>query len=114
MLEQINEQVKNSMKPVTELATLNMETLKTLSEKQNSLFTTLFNGSVSFAKSASEQKDIASLAEAQKAYLTDLQDIVTTSAKESYTLVSEAQLKAGEMLKGMSEEFAAKATAVAK
>lgn len=114
MLEQMNEQLKESMKPVTELATLNMSTLQALAEKQNALFSTLMSGGVSFAESASKHTDVASLAEAQKAYLESLQETVTESAKETYTLVSSAQTKAAEMMKGMSEEMTAKVSAAAK
>lgn len=114
MLDQMPEQIKESMKPVTELATLNLNTLQTLAEKQNALFSTLLSGGVSFAETASQQKDVMSLAEAQKAYLESLQETVTNAAKETYTLVSEAQAKAGEMIKASSEELTAKMTAAAK
>lgn len=52
-----------------------------------------------------------SLAEAQKAYLESMQEKMTESAKSSYTLITETQQKAGEMMKGMSEEFTTKFTA---
>ncbi|MFQ3218601.1 MAG: phasin family protein [Paraglaciecola sp.] len=114
MLDQINEQLKESMKPVSELATLNMSTLQALAEKQNALFTTLLSSGVAFAETVSQQKDVTSLAEAQKTYLEGLQQTVTESAKETYTLVSGAQAKAGEMFKGISEEMTAKMAAAAK
>jgi hypothetical protein len=114
MLDQMNEQLKETMKPVTELATLNMSTLQALAEKQNALFSTLLSGGVSFAESASQQKDVTSLAEAQKAYLEGLQQTVTEAAKETYALVSGAQTQATEMMKGMSEEMTAKMSAAAK
>lgn len=114
MLDNINEQLKDSMKPVTELATLNMSVLQSLAEKQNALFTKLLSSGVSFAETASQQKDITSLAEAQKAYLEGLQQTVTESAKETYTLVSDAQAKAGEMFKGISEEMTSKMAAAGK
>ncbi|MBT1451639.1 phasin family protein [Glaciecola sp. XM2] len=114
MLEQFNEQFKASLKPVTELATLNMSTLQELAEKQNALFTTLLSSGVSFAETAGQQKDVMSLAEAQKAYLETLQETITESAKETYTLVSGAQQKAGAMLKDISEEVTTKMTAGAK
>ena len=113
MLEQMNEQLKNSMKPVTDLATLNMTTLQALVEKQNALFSTLLSGGVAFAESASQQKDVTSLAEAQKEYLASLQETVTQAAKDTYTLVSGAQAQAGEMMKGVSEELSAKMSAAA-
>ncbi|MDT0595607.1 phasin family protein [Glaciecola petra] len=114
MFDQINEQFKESLKPVTELATLNMTTLQSLAEKQNALFTSLLAGGASFAETASQQKDVMSLAEAQKAYLETLQETITESAKETYTLVSGAQQKAGAMMKDISEEVTSKLTAAAK
>jgi hypothetical protein len=113
MLDKVNEQLTESMKPVTELATLNMSILQALAEKQNALFSTLLSGGVSFAETVSKQKDVTSLAEAQKAYLEGLQATVTESAKETYTLVSGAQTKAGEMIKGFSESMTAKISAAA-
>ncbi|MFT6328659.1 MAG: hypothetical protein ACJAYN_000585 [Bermanella sp.] len=113
MLDKVNEQLTESMKPVTELATLNMSILQALAEKQNALFSTLLSGGVSFAETVSKQKDVTSLAEAQKAYLEGLQATVTESAKETYTLVSGAQTKAGEMIKGFSESMTAKMSAAA-
>lgn len=113
MFEQLNAQLKDSMKPFTELATLNMTTMQEVAEKQNALYTKLLNDGVSFAETAGQQKDVMSLAEAQKAYFETLQATITESAKETYSLVSEASQKAGSMLKEMSEEATAK-FAVAK
>ena len=111
MLEQMTEKFQTAMKPVTELATLNMNTMQQLAEKQNSLFSTLMSDGMSFVETASQQKDLMSLAEAQKAYLESMQEKMTESAKSSYTLITETQQKAGEMMKGMSEEFTTKFTA---
>ena len=114
MFDKMNDQFKETLKPITELATLNMTTLQTLAEKQNALFTTLLSSGVSFAETASQQKDATSLAEAQKAYFESLQETVNASAKETYTLVSGAQEKAGVMLKDISEEMTSKLSAVGK
>ncbi len=114
MIDKMNDQLKESMKPVTELAALNMSTLQELAEKQNALFSTLLSGGVKFAETSSQQKDIASLAEAQKEYLTSLQETVTNAAKETYTLVSGAQAKAGEMLKDMNKDLTTKVNAASK
>lgn len=110
MLEQLNEQFKTSMKPFSELATLNMSTLQEVAEKQNALFSTLLSEGVSFAEKVGQQKDVMSVAEAQKAYFESLQETITESAKETYTVVSSAQQKAGELMKGMSDEVTAKFT----
>ncbi|MDC8832086.1 phasin family protein [Alteromonas gilva] len=111
MLEQMTEKFQTAMKPVTELATLNMNTMQELAEKQNSLFSSLMSDGMSFVESASQQKDLMSLAEMQKSYFEGVQEKMTESAKSSYTLISETQQKAGDMLKGMSEEMTAKFTA---
>lgn len=111
MFEQMNEQLKNSFKPVTEIAALNMSTLQDLAEKQSSFYSTLLTDGMSFFEKASQQKDVTALAEAQKAYLEQVQETVTDAAKEAYTVVTSAQQKAGEMVKGISEEYATAFTA---
>lgn len=113
MFDKINAQLTESMKPVTELATLNMTALQTLAEKQSELFSTLLSGGVSFAESVSQQKDVTSVAEVQKEYLSTVQETVTAAAKETYTLVSDVQAKAGEVVKTAGEEFTAKLSAAA-
>lgn len=114
MLDKMNEQFKDSMKPVTELATLNMTTFQTLVEKQSALFSALLSGSVSFAETASQQKDAASYAEAQNKYLTSVQETVTAAAKEAYTLVSGSQAKVGEVVKTIGEGFTANLSVAGK
>lgn len=115
MFEQLNDQLKESMKPVTELATLNMSTLQDIAEKQNALFSSLLSDGMSFVETASKQKDVMSLAETQKAYIEGLQETVTEAAKESYEVITSAQKKATELIKEASEEMGTKfATAAAK
>lgn len=114
MLDKMNEQLQQSLKPISDLAALNMSTLQELAEKQNALFTKLLSNGVSFAETAGQQKDVMSLAETQKAYLESLQETITESAKETYTLVSGAQQKAGAMIKDISEEATSKMTSAAK
>ena len=108
MFEQLNDQLKESMKPVTELATLNMSTLQDIAEKQNALFSSLLNDGMSFVENASKQKDVMSLAEAQKAYIEGLQETVTDAAKESYEVITAAQKKATELVKEASEDLGRK------
>lgn len=58
MFEQLNDQLKESMKPVTELATLNMSTLQDIAEKQNALFSSLLNDGMSFVENARDRKSV--------------------------------------------------------
>ena len=114
MIEQMNEQLQASMKPVTELATLNMKTLQELATKQNSLFTTLVSDGVEFVQNASSQKDLMALADMQKGYFEELQSKLTTAAQDSYALISESGKSASSIVKGMGEEFSEKFTSMAK
>lgn len=111
MLEQMTEKFQTAMKPVTELGTLNLTAMQELAEKQNSLFSTLMADGMSFVETVSQQKDIMSLAEAQKTYFEGVQEKMTDSAKSSYTLITETSQKATEMLKGMGEEMTSSFTA---
>jgi phasin family protein len=114
MFDQLNVQLKESMKPVTELASLNMSALQDIAEKQNALFSTLLNNGMSFVETASQQKDVMSLAETQKAYVEGLQETVTDAAKETYEVITTAQKQATDLIKASSEEFSSKVTAAAK
>ncbi|MBU2978605.1 phasin family protein [Alteromonas sp. C1M14] len=108
MFEQMNEQMQTAMKPVTDLAALNMSTIQELAEKQNSLYKSLLSEGMSYFEKASQQKDLMSLAETNKAYVESMQETVADVAKSSYTVISEAQQKAGEMFKGLSDDMTAK------
>ncbi|GEM_PF-6729585 len=108
MSDNIQDQLKNSMQPFAKMAEVNMKTLKDVVEKQNATFTKLIQDSSSFAEKASKQSDITSFVEVQKAYLETLQSTLTESAKETQTIVTEAQHKVGEVLKEMGEEVTSK------
>jgi phasin family protein len=110
MFDQMNEQIQKSMKPVTELASFNAKALEQLASQQNALFSTLLNDGVSFSQGLSEQKDVNTLVEAQKAYVEGIQEKVVAAAKEAYDVISSAQEKAGEVLKTAVEEAQASAT----
>ncbi|MFT6898940.1 MAG: hypothetical protein ACJA13_003367 [Paraglaciecola sp.] len=105
MFDKMNDQRKETLKPITELATLNITTLQTLAEKQNALFATLLSSGVSFAETANQQKDPMSFAEAQKSYFESLQATFTQSVKEIYNVVTGGQQKAGVVLKDISEKL---------
>ncbi|MCG7530637.1 phasin family protein [Psychrobium sp. MM17-31] len=104
MLDKMNEQLQSSMKPVTDLATLNAKALEQLATQQSSLFSTLMSGGIAFAQNSAEQKDVSAMLEAQKSYAQDVQETVLKAAKESYALISETQEKSGELIKKAMEE----------
>lgn len=104
MLDKMNEQLQSSMKPVTDLATLNAKAFEQLATQQSSLFSTLMSGGIAFAQNSAEQKDVSAMLEAQKSYAQDVQETVLKAAKESYALISETQEKSGELIKKAMEE----------
>tara|TARA_B100002049_G_scaffold228648_1_gene203367 strand:- start:271 stop:618 length:348 start_codon:yes stop_codon:yes gene_type:complete len=114
MFEQMNEQFKNAMKPMTDLASLNINTMQELAEKQNALYSSLLSENMAYFEKLTQQKDVMTAAETQRAYIESVQEKVADTMKSSYTLVSEAQQKAGEMFKGMSDEMSQKFTQAAK
>ena len=109
MFEQMNEQIKNAMKPMTELATLNMSTMQELAEKNNAVYSSMLSEGMSYFEKASQQKDLMSLAETQKSYMETLQTSMTDAAKSNYSILSEAQQKASELMKGFTSEVTASA-----
>ena len=110
MSDNFQDKLKDSMQPFAKMAEVNMTTLKEVVEKQNATFTKLMQDSTSFAEQAGKQTDINSFVEVQKAYLESLQSTLTESAKETQTIVTEAQQKVGEVLKEMGEEVSSKFT----
>lgn len=111
MFDQINEQIQKSLKPVTDLASLNAKILEQIATQQNALFTSLLNDGVSFSEGLSEKKDVNTLVEAQKAYAEGVQEKVVAAAKEAYDVISSAQEQAGEVLKTAVEEAQASVAA---
>ena len=114
MFDKMNEQLQNSMKPVTDLANLNAKAFEQLATQQSTLFSTLMSGVMAFAQSSAEQKDVKTLMEAQKSYAQDVQETVLKAAKESYAVISETQEKSGELLKKAMEDAQATVAQAAK
>lgn len=109
MFEQMNEQFKNAMKPMSELATLNMSTMQELAEKNNALYSSLLTEGMSYFEKATQQKDMMSLAETQKSYMETLQTSMSDAAKSNYAILNSAQQKAGELMKGFTSDMTATA-----
>ena len=108
MFEQMNEQFKTAMKPMTDLATLNMSTMQELAEKQNTLYSSLLSEGMAYFEKASQRKDVMALAETQKAYMETLQETVSETAKSSYAILTDAGQKATVMFKDMTVDFTPK------
>ncbi|MFL0798440.1 MAG: phasin family protein [Cellvibrionaceae bacterium] len=100
MFDQISSKIQESMTPITKLAEVNVKAMEQLTQAQSSLFNNLVSSNVAFAQELAAQKDIAGVVALQKSFAEDLQEKLSTAAKESYALLAETQEKATELLKG--------------
>ncbi|MEJ2419399.1 MAG: phasin family protein [Exilibacterium sp.] len=105
MYNKFVEQSQSFVKPLGELAALNVKAIEQLIEKQSALFSGVLNDGVTYAKDLAEQKDIAGVYNTQKAYFEGVQDKVVTVAKDVYSVVTEAQDKVGEVMKSAVPNF---------
>lgn len=105
MFEKFVEQAQNASKPFGEFMSINADTMEKLSEKQTSLFTTMLNDSIGYAKELASQKDLAGVYETQKSYAEGLQEKVVSNAKETYALMTDTSEKVSEVFNGAFSEI---------
>lgn len=105
MFDKLNEQMQKSFKPMTDLIAVNTEVMEKLTEQQASLYSSLVNEGVAFTKELSGQQDVNKVIESQKEYVEGLQEKLTSAAKESYDVITQAQEKAGEVFKTAMEDI---------
>lgn len=100
MYEKFFEQAESLMKPFNEMVAINMRTLDDLSQKQTAFLNELMDEGVGHSKQLTELRDMDSLYTSQKSYWEYMQGKLASNAKDSFTLISEAQ----EKLIGLCEE----------
>jgi len=106
----IADQFSTSMKPFNSLVEINTKSVETLINQQAELITTIMNDSVAQTKALSEQTDLATAIEAQKAFTEALQAKVSASAKDAYDVVN----KTSEELTSLVKDSLAEAAKVEK
>ena len=104
------DQFSTAMKPFYTLVEINTKTVEQLINQQAELITTIMNDSVAQTKALSEQTDLATAIESQKAFTEALQAKVNASAKEAYNVVN----KTSEEVTSLVKESMAEATTAAK
>jgi phasin family protein len=104
------DQFSTAMKPFNTLVEINTKTVEQLINQQAELITTIMNDSVAQTKALSEQTDLATAIESQKAFTEALQAKVNASAKEAYDVVN----KTSEEVTSLVKESMAEATTAAK
>lgn len=99
MLDKIADQFQNSFKPMGELAAINARALEQLAKQHSELFVGVLHDGVAYTESLTGQKDLSGLAEAQKAYATNVQEKLLSAGKCAYSVLTETQEQAGEVMK---------------
>lgn len=99
MFDKMTEQFQNSLKPVNEMMANNAKVLVQLAEQQTKLFTDVMNESVAYTKTLSAQKDMPGVFDAQKAFVSNVQNKMVSASEEASKLFSEVQATAGETVK---------------
>ena len=85
MFDQLTQQFQNSFAPVNELVNVNVKAAEQLAQQQAALYNGMLNEGVEHA---------------QNPYAENVQEKVVAAAKDAYAVVTDAQEKAGELLKG--------------
>lgn len=103
MNDQLFQQAEQFFKPITEIMALNARTFEALAEKQSGLMSDMWNDGISYARDLSDKKDVRSFYESQKEYWDGVQEKLNSTARDSYTLLTEAQ---GEMSRLLQDSIA--------
>lgn len=98
------DQFSTAMKPFNSLVEINTKTVEQLINQQAALITTIMNDSVAQTKALSEQKDLATAMESQKAFTEALQEKVSASAKEAYDVVTKTSEEVTSLVKDSMTE----------
>lgn len=104
------DQFSAAMKPFNSLVEINTKTVEQLINQQAALITTIMNDSVAQTKALSEQTDLATAIESQKAFTEELQAKVSASVKEAYDVVT----KTSEEVTSLVKDSMTEATIIAK
>jgi hypothetical protein len=89
----IFQQSEQFFKPMTDMMALNARTFEALAEKQTGLMSEMWNDGVNYARGLSEKRDVESFYSSQKEFWDKVNQKVSSTAKDSYALLTEAQEK---------------------
>ncbi|MFL0810668.1 MAG: phasin family protein [Agarilytica sp.] len=101
MYDKVFEQAGSFFKPMTAIMELNAEAFDTLRTKQTDLLNEVVSDSIEYAKGFSKPNmDVDTLIETQQIYWEGIREKLTTSAQDSYEVISETQGKVGDLITG--------------
>ena len=98
MYEKMYEQTESMFKPLTDIMSINLETLNTIREKQLDLVSGVMADTIEHAKGLSGTTDMDTICDAQKSYWETVQEKVSASTKDTFELLSDSQEKIVEMV----------------
>lgn len=99
MYDKFLEQAQNAMKPMTELMTFNAKVMEEVAEKQKVFVKDMIDGSMSYAKELSAQKDYSGVYQTQKSYFEGLQSKWIAASTDAYELMTANQEKLNAVFK---------------
>lgn len=99
MYEKMSEQAQATMKPMSDLWTLNSKIWQEAAEKQRAFFTEMLNDNIAFTKELGSQKDFSGVYQVQKSYLEGMQEKMLNASTEAYEFITTAQERASDVLK---------------
>lgn len=94
----IFQQSEQFFKPMADMMALNARTFEALAEKQTDLMSDVWNDGVNCARGISDKRDVESLYATQKDFWDTVNQKVSSTAKDSYALLTEAQEKMSELI----------------
>lgn len=99
MYDKIFEQAQMTMKPFSELMTLNAKLMEQAAEKQTTFFKDVMSDSMAYAKELGSQKDYSGIYQTQKSYMESMQEKWIAASTEAYEAFTTNQEKVGEVFK---------------
>ena len=89
----------NTLKPLSDMVSINAKVLETVAQKQTTLYTDLLQDSVQYVKGLSEQSDLAGVVDTNKSFAEKTQEKLILAAKDMYAIVTDSQQEAGSLMK---------------
>jgi hypothetical protein len=92
------QQAEQLFKPMADIAALNAKTLEALAEKQTGLMSEVWTDGMNYARNISEKRDVESLYTSQKDFWENMSQKFSTTAQDSFAVLTEAQGKMTELM----------------
>jgi|GEM_PF-1322199 len=106
MFNQYAEQFQGYLTPFNQLLASNVRVLEKLAQVQTELFVGVLDDGVDYLQGLSGKRDLATIAEAQRQYMQNLQGRLTEAARETYSVFALNSEQTSEVLQGAVSKVA--------